>query len=103
VEALNVRVLHPLSGRDDVQLDAAGVGPLVQCPPNELRAVVQHQVLGQVPTFGQPVQDLHDPHPRSEVSTSLTKPLRLNASITLNVRNRCPVTSLSSMKSMVHR
>ena len=42
VEALDERVLDRLPGPDEREFDPALVGPLIQCPTRELRAVVAY-------------------------------------------------------------
>src|SRR5215211_4871462 len=44
VEALHERVLDGLAGRDEVQLDARRVRPLIEHPTGQFGAIVQHQL-----------------------------------------------------------
>src|SRR6185437_10757125 len=60
VEAFDIAVLRRLAWLDELQLDPALVGPLVESPPGELRAVVRPYQHGLPAGLDQTCHDPHD-------------------------------------------
>ena len=61
MEALDVRILHRLTGVSEVQVHPMGVCPGGQGPPSEFGAVIHRDQLGQTTLTAPAVQDLRHP------------------------------------------
>ena len=61
VEAFDIGVLGRFAGVDEIELDAVIIGPSIQRPPAQFRAVIDDQDIGVSPLAGHAFQHLDHP------------------------------------------
>ena len=102
VEGLDIGVVGRCSGPGEVQLDAVQVGPLVQHPTGELRAVVHPNALWLTPLADQAVENLDNIEGSEVGSRNRCEPSREQQSTMVRSRNGRPSNKASEMKSIAH-
>ena len=59
MERLDRCMIRGFTGSREVEFDAAPVRPLIQNPPDKLRAIVTPDGVGLAPGLNEPIQDPH--------------------------------------------
>ena len=86
IEALDEGVLDRMSGANEVERDALGVGPLIERLTHKLRPVVIDDVVGPAAHQEQGVERVHHARPGSERSTTSRGHSRVASSTSVQLR-----------------
>ena len=100
VEGFDKAVLHGLSGPDEGERHALGIGPGIECLALELRSMVESDGSLQTAGVGQCSRTATTGDPVSEVSTSMARHSWVHSSTRARQRMRRPSASRSATKSM---
>lgn len=92
-EALDIGILIWLAGLDELKPDALGGGPR-RVPGRRIRDHCRDEHRRLPAGLDQPFEDLDNPRPPSEVSTSIAKQARVKSSTTASSRTRRPSSDM---------